>query len=410
MVLLSGNTTLTSPKLTGQTTLTSAKLNAGSLADAGIDFTLEESVDTEEVIAGTSGAQTTVNDILFDTETGATTETHSHLLATGNESFEFASQDTNIATVNSNTGITAWVSNGTARMLCKGTHIWKHKNVAVSRAGGQSVSVFNSYLAGSFAKYCSDSVDNAISGKNMAAHGSLFTSMNHGTATYVRNASNWATAAGIDCTGISPWNSRGGVYQHGTALHERIAIFAYHYSDRVQIGDTVRFVTAGNVVVDRVIDAVSPQGAAGSPMADCYLVRFSQALPGTIGIVKVLPSNWATYLPSLGTTTMGYRIPGPNTDQEKKALVWDLRRISTASAGWDEPENATRVLFYEDGIGGDSGAPQCLVAGTQLVYISSFSSTAIPSSTNLASVDSLMGDLLTGAATTKISLSSYNPY
>lgn len=407
MVLLDGNTALTTPKLTGQTALTSSRLSAGSLADVG--FSLEESVGTEIVTPGSVGGQTTIQDILYDTQTGATTETHSHLTATGNAAFEFTSLDTNIATVSA-AGAVAWVSNGTARILCKGTHVWKHKNVAVSRSAGQSVNAFNSYVAGSFAKFCSDSVDNAIAGKNMAAHGSLFASMDHGTATYVRNAACWATAAGIDTTGISPWNSRGGVFQHGTLLHERIAIFAYHYGNRVQVGDTVRFVTADNTVVDRTIDAVSPQQTVGSPMADCYLVRFSQALPGTIGIVKVLPSNWANYVPHIPGTTGSYRIPGFNSDQGKKAFVWDLQNISTVSAGWSQPVDAARLLFFGGGVGGDSGAPRCLVAGTQLVFISSFSSICTSSSTNLAAVDALMDSLLAGAATTKIDLSSYNSY
>jgi len=381
------------------------------IADAG--FVLEETV-VQEVISGSASGQITVNDAVLDQQTGALVETRSHLDASGNEAFTFESLDTSIATVTPG-GQTAWVANGTARILVKGTHLWKRKNVAVDRTGGQSVNSFSHYATGSLAKLLTDNIDNAIAGKTFATNGLLFASMDHVTPAYVRNTQSWPYLAGIDCTGISCWNSdRLGIqaqWNHGTVLHPRIAIMAAHYVPQFHIGATVRFVTNDNVVVDRVVDAVL-HVTNGAIYNDIYLVRFDVALPGTINVVQVLPSDWQDYLPSIPTNgNVGYRIPGLATDQLKAAYVYDLRYLRV-NAGWDVPEDATRQLFVKTGgfVGGDSGSPKCLVAGTQLIMVSSASSTTLPNANNLTLLDAGMDTLVSGAASTKFDVSGFTAY
>jgi hypothetical protein len=384
--------------------------DAGSLTE--VDFSLTESPNQTVIDPGSSGVEVADDDAILVQQTGAVIETNAQLLAGGAPSFEFDDLDPSIATVNSG-GQVSWVSTGTGRILCKSPRLWKHKNVAVSRSSGQSTSVFNRYVAGSLAKYLTDTIDNAIAGKNFATNGPLFTSMDHVLSVYVRNASCWTALAGIDCTGISPWNSRSEQKQTFTLLHPRIAITSGDYYSPAQVGDRVRFVSSTNVVYERTIDSAFQNGLPGFTTE--YFVRFSEALPDDIGIVKLFPlETWFDYLPNIPNSggNLGYRIPGFGTDQQKKAYVEDLRAVGAPNASWWEPEDATRHLFHQVGwgVGGDSGSSKCLAAGTQLILVSLTSGINAMYSSNVTFIDACMNQLLGGATTTKFSLSGYTQF
>jgi hypothetical protein len=381
------------------------------------NFTLTETVQNI-LVSGTGGGSSTVQDANLIDQASATVETTSKLDISGVSEVEYESLDTGIASVDE-TGQVRWVAAGTGRILAKSPYLWKYKNVAVSRVGGQTTTAFSSYVSGSLAKLLSDTIDNAIAGKTFNTNAPIFTTMNHGQPLYVRNTANWCYAAGIDLTGLSPWNSHpqaqgGGQQFHGTLLHPRISMHAAHYTNRPKVGDVVRFVDNDNVVYDRTIEAVSTTSDSWNQPRDLCLHLYDSPLPSEINIVQVMPSNWHTYLPHIPNsgTAAGYRVPGMASDQLKYAYVEDLAGLGSANAAWLEPIDTTRHLFHHIGwaAGGDSGSFMGVIAGTQLVLIQLISSMTVQYSDNLTFLDSEMNDLLTGAATTKFDCSGFTAY
>jgi hypothetical protein len=380
-------------------------IDAGALSE--VDFNLVTYVDVE-VSGGNPGSQVTIEDILFDSVTSSTIITDGHLVATGDLAFTFESLDTGIGTVTEN-GEVDWVANGVARILCKGTKCWKRQNVTVSKATGQTTNRFNSYIAGSAAKHCTDAIDSAIAGKTLITNGLLFSSMDHVNAIYVRNSNCWLNLLGIDCTGIGVWNDIGNYglgsqNRHGTVLHNQIAIFAAHYNPSCPIGTKVRFVTADNIAVDRIVEAVL------QPVGDMYLVRFSEALPASIHVNKVLPSNWSTYFPSvaIGAESAKYSIPVLSTDQTKGGYIQNWMTEVSLAEGFVKPTDAQRLLFTKLYISGDSGAPRALIINGELAVLSSHSSQSLVQ--YLTDLDAGINTLVPGAATTKINLSGFTAF
>ena len=81
----------------------------------------------------------------------------------------------------------------------------------------------------------------------------ILSSINHGTASYTRNTSCWITA---DKTCIAVWNSRSNAQAYsGCTISPRHVLLALHTG--IQVGDTFRFLTNGNLVVTRTISSLA---------------------------------------------------------------------------------------------------------------------------------------------------------
>ena len=409
-ITLNGNPGESEVILNGNPGESEVVIDGLSVAEA--DFVLTESVIQTTITPGDPAGTLVVNDAVYDQQTTALVETGSQLGVQGSESAEFVSLDTDIAIVDGSGGV-GWVANGTARILAKGANLWKRRNVTVSRDGGQSVNHLAHYATGSLAKYLCDSIDNAIVGKTSATNGNLFTSMDHVTPAYVRNTNCWVNQAGIDASCIGVWNNDRvvgiqGQWNHGFVLHPRIAIMAFHYLPPFHVGKSVRFVTMDNVVVDRVVDA-----ALNVPATDMYLLRFEEALPGSINVGQVMPASWQDYLPTLAAAAPHTNIPIFGTDQFKGAYVENLSGITSVNGtiSLPLPTETDRYEFHRPpSIGGDSGAPQCFVAGAQLIFVTSLSSTLLLYSNMLALLDAGMDTLVSGAASTKFDISGFTAY
>lgn len=274
----------------------------------------------------------------------------------------FSSDNEAVAEVDQNGRVTR-ISNGTARIWCRTVNVNRYFDAAVVRETGQTTISLDSYVAGSLARECSNAIDSRIAGQTPATAKPIFSTANHTTGNYVRNANCWA--AEIDLTSVSPWNSNSGATFGLTAISPLHGLISRHVSWAFPIGTVVRFVTANGTVVTRTI--VGKQELAGEGYAyDLVVVKFDSALPGTITIPAVLPSNVLDYLPSLSTT---YTVPCLAINQENKALVTDLARLSDAFASCRTPLNATRLNFFEELVSGGSGRQGFLLISGQAVLV-----------------------------------------
>ncbi len=202
----------------------------------------------------------------------------------------------------------------------------------------------------------------------------IFSTQTHGTQTYIRNTASWCYNLRQQMTCISPWNSEGQNLYAGTAITAQHIINSAHVE--LQVGQTVRFITADNVVVtpDRTIVGKARHSAySGSPNYnnDLTVYTLDSQLPTTITPCKMLSDNYDDYL---GYLENG-RPPVMVLDQEEKALVSELRELGSPALGpsfavFVKPGlHRNRLKFYEDLIPGDSGNPAFLIINDSITLV-----------------------------------------
>ena len=201
----------------------------------------------------------------------------------------------------------------------------------------------------------------------------VYSTQDHVTPTYVRNASLWAT--GIDLTCASPWNNQVGwdVRGAGTAITPRHIVFAEHYTGATGsapwiAGVQLRFITAGNVVVTRTLSAM--QHVAGT---DICIGLLDSDLPDSIKPALLLPDDYAHWLTAAGCAVAGL-------DQEEKLLVADIASMNSTLTTIAAPADAQRLAFNEAFVAGDSGNPLFIFPHGKTVLLGCFAgSTTAPS-------------------------------
>lgn len=181
----------------------------------------------------------------------------------------------------------------------------------------------------------------------------IFSSINHTTATYVRNTGCWAY--GIDLTPISVWNSQGGNQRGGILISPRHVLMAAHFP----ITGTLRWVTNDNQVVSG-----STSGHASINGTDLRIAVLSGDVTG-VSYAKVFSNEFTGYFNTSG-------IPVLFTDQEENALVGETFTSFNSNINIDQGSNVYRSGFYESPVGGDSGDPICSIIGNELVTLSTF--------------------------------------
>ena len=218
-------------------------------------------------------------------------------------------------------------------------------------------------------------IDSRIAGKNPASTISIFSVQDHANTNYVRNPACWA--ADIDLTCCSPWNSYtgggwSGTHRAGTLISPRHVLFAAHFDD-LTVGTVMRFVDMQNQVVERTLMAKirHPNYAPWYP--DLTVGLLDADVPtNRISFAKVLPDNYRDWLGD------GARLPALGLDQEEKALICDLWKISSvetiegvtgAYTICNTPLDAARLNYCETLIGGDSGNPAFLIIGGRPVLL-----------------------------------------
>jgi hypothetical protein len=367
-----------------------------SPTDADANFSLEFRAKDTIVTPG-STVSSTVDDRNITTYSETTVDRAGVLYATEivpgtfTPYLNYVCLDESVAEVDA-FGVVTRLTNGTARILAKTLHKTLPYDVPVSRIGGTTTVVLDSYVANSMARNCSDAVDTRIAGKTAATAKPMFNTFNHAAASYVRNTNCWA--ADLDLTCISAWNSTSGVSSGLTAISPLHGVTARHIESAFPNGTVLRFVTADGTVVPRTVTGRSSLGSG-----DLTVVRWNTALPNTIGFAKVLPDNVMDYLPSLSAQ---YPIPALFVDQERKALVFEVHALLGGTPASYYPSTAARQAFYEPLISGDSGFGRFLIISNELVL------------TNISDyqdeVNAAMTALGGGYQLTTVSLSPYTDF
>lgn len=320
------------------------------------------SLAVPRVTGGATTAGVITQDRVEDVTESATTVTDYQLAVarTGSQSaaISYTSSNDAVATVSAS-GLVSYVAPGRVRIRV--SHGLMIVDIALTMASPVTTAeqrVYQNGAAGSARAAAETAVDSLISGGTMAANGHIFTTQDHDSPSYTRNASCWAHGL-TGMTGISPWNSTGANKRAGTAITPRHIVFAKHY--QIGTGATVRFVAADNTVVTRTMTA--KESITGT---DLTIGLLDSDLPASIEPVKMLPASYEDRLP----TGLAY-VPTLCLDQEEKALVTDGGSTGEMTV-FSVPTDADRLTFYEPKISGDSGNPAFLVIGGELALISTW--------------------------------------
>lgn len=255
------------------------------------------------------------------------------------------------------------VIDGTCQLLASHPWLSRGKTLSMSRINENTYITLDGYAAGSLARHIVDQTT-ALIGSHTADDMTIYSVQNHAGAIYTRNTSCWVYP--LNLTAISPWNSRGGQTRAGVAITPRHVLAAKHYP--LSVSDAIRFVTAGNVVVDRTVDAIYNVPEAVTYSKDVQIVRLNSDLPASITPVKFLPANAYDYLPSWDT----WYLPLIYTNQYER-MACAQSKISPQSVVDYIVSAITREspygVMYEQVIVGDSGSPAFVVINGTPVLI-----------------------------------------
>ena len=296
------------------------------------------------------------------------------------------------------------IADGTCVILVATPWLTKAKSVMFARTGGATTDSLMTYVAGSLAKHITDAMTTLTAGKT-SADIPMYTTLDHTTPAYVRNAACWA--ASIDMTALSVWNSAlGGLYA-GTAITPRHIIYASHFA--IPVGTTLRFVTNTNAIVTRTLTAsyVLPS----SNNRDTTIGLLDSGLPGSITPVKLLPSNFANYIPSvekfrLDIIAMNYR-----KNVLAKQLV-SLQYVTGTTKYLLLLNSNSHTTLDQSIISGDSGHPSFVLVNGVLVLLSLWSGGTNGPAFHafLSEIDAGLASLGGGYSVSTVSLAGFNVY
>jgi hypothetical protein len=341
-------------------------IGAGRLGRVWFDVIIDPVITT---IGGTSTENITKDFIdLVTTGTTATTGYKISVVIENNNAcpcgtldFEFESMSPSIATVDTD-GNVEWVSNGTSNIKV----IAKNKNtgdILLERIFPVAVNRTNPTTGINPVRFVGQSLGHDLTKsffrvENLTSNNStkrVFSLQDHTNQNYVRSNTCWAKD--IDFTGVSPWNSNGGVRKGGTLISPRHIIFAKHY--QITTGATIRFVTQDNQVVNRTMTAKQSIGST-----DITIGVLNEDVPSSIKHYKVLDIESIE-----GKITGMNYVPVAYFDQEEKVLIANGSSVAPTYSFF----NITRWRytdqnfypayyqkfydFYETPISGDSGNP-----------------------------------------------------
>ena len=373
-------------------------------------FKLNVAPLTRTITSASSGI-ITQDDLELVQASGATTITDFitsiEQLIPGDYETTIYSQNSGIVLGSDEFGIASGVSAGSTSLVAISTDgSLSAANLTVSSSVGAVSTTFDDYVAGSLAKEVSDAIDTRISGQTPSVAKPIFSTLDHSTPSYVRNTSGWAYD--LDLTSISPWNSTGGRTMAGTLISPRHIVFAAHY--QINNGATIRFVDGSNNIITRTMTNKLTHPDYTPYYPDITIGILDSDVPAGIGFAKILPQNWANYLPSLSTS---YRLPCLVLDQEEKALVSDLRQM-TGSINFWIPTKPDRFAFYETIIDGDSGNPAFLIIDDELVIITVWTFGGAGGGTSILyhkdAINTMMATLGGGYSLTEIDLSGFTDF
>lgn len=217
---------------------------------------------------------------------------------------------------------------------------------------------------GSLGAACEAAVDDRLVGKSVATALAIYSTQNHSTGVYTRNSNVWC--ADLDLTSFVPYNSGASNLFGGTLVTPRHILMCAHAP--YGTGTTVRFVKMDGTVVTRTITHRLTHPSYVPYYPDLTIGLLDSDVPAGVSHAKVLPSNYADYLPA--GLLSAVRVPALCLDQEEKALITDLSYLNASEAGFTYPAFASaRHAYYEDKVPNDSGNPAFLIINDELVLL-----------------------------------------
>jgi hypothetical protein len=269
------------------------------------------------------------------------------------------------------------------------------KKVFASSAASATVDVFDGWVDGTLANHCVSQINELVAEKTAL---NVFSVANG--SSFVRNGDCWAN--GIDLSCASPWNTTGGSQRAGTLVSPRHLVFCQHANFFPQVGATIFFVSASGVVITRQLQAIQPVG--GGP--DIVVGLLDSDVDNGVGFAKVLPTNYASYLPSIDFFST---VPSMFLNQNERASIAGIRVLSSIYATTFSSDYAD---YFGTVVAGDSGNPAFLVIEGEPVLLGVFSSPTNGSHIGHhgTAVNAAMTSLGGGYQLTPIDLSAFPTY
>lgn len=374
---------------------------------------------------GSSAGQTTVFDCKYDVTTGATVtncpNATSFVVVGQSNSVSYTSLTRSVCTVNTLTGVTTYVGNGTATIRIDYPGLSRSVSFPVS-SSTTSGTTFNSFVTGSLAQILDSGVMSRVSSGSSRL---IYSTQDHANLNYVRNTNFWLS--GVNISAISPYNSELATRKGATAITSGHILMANHYY--ISDGYTVRFVDMNNNVYDRVVASSVRIGTT-----DLRIGYLSTPLPSSIVPAKFMPSGWMRYLGvqassvnmfgiptyvfgsagllwvnqdnygmvGLTKSVNNYEYPGSltaGTNVTKEAIMDSLVPTTNVASGY----GLTGTIRS-----GDSGRPVCgVVSGQLVVLFAQYSAGAGP---DVAYYTSQINTLVSPQSVSTISLTPLTQY
>jgi len=388
-----------------------------------------DAVGRTRVISETPAGFETINDLTYELSAQLESYDEATILTEGFLAAPtYSVNDETIATIDQS-GYLTWVSDGHVRVKVIGDGATLVDLVEVKQNISDDKAIFHEWVAGCFLGHISEQVDSRIMGLDPATTKPQFSTLDHSSRTFVRNADCWLT---VDASGVSVSNSRSNGQRAGTLITSRHLLVAGHFP--LSVNDVVWFTSDDglNNTYSRTVRQTKRHPDYANVYPDFTVCLLDSDLPNDIKFLKVAPPDIETRFSQI----LNGRPAGVVITQDKLASVGSFSamngsvtllppiRFSVDPAA--NVENAElRQTFFQGAVQYDSGSFMGFIAdmgeGDELVlssllsfnffgYTGTHVARFIPDLNQLIlDVDTLQGDL-TGYTVTEADLSSYPTY
>jgi hypothetical protein len=201
---------------------------------------------------------------------------------------------------------------------------------------GGTIRDFTEYSEGTISRYLYDQVEPLF---DATPDVDYYSTYNHTTGTYTRNAACWAASIDLSCVAVASNDGSGWFWQRGgTLITSRHILIARHYA--YGVGTQVRFSNAAGTVETRTVIGTSAASVAG----DLWVCTLSAAV--TIASPCAIAGEWINQgLEYIGNSVYWYS-GGIIIHTSQSAKVW------TATLG--SPENKCGSIVGNVSINGTS--------------------------------------------------------
>ena len=413
--------------------------------------TLSVSLTPNVTVIGSSSSTTTSGDALLNVVSSASTTTTQNLnigyplfSPMGVPSLSITNNVPGVATIDNSTGITTYVSTGTASFTVTCTYggttaFTRQITFSTSANPSTSAQTFNSFISSSLGYAMVNTFSTLLTNAgspNANGTTNIYSSYDYSTNAYTRNTSHWLAAGGFDLTcipaGNSHWNS---AKECGVLVTPQHLVQANHVA--LPVGTTMVFVGPNNAVQTATIAATTAPTPVSGTGDTCVAILSAPLVTtgtGAITPCALLPGSgatggsYATHLPN-----PEYRYPLACVEWEQHAdsniYVYDLTAYPSVSGttclSQGQSTDPTRSLWWQAFISGDSGggmfmlnpSTSSLMMVSQLwtgsdfspmdaAYISAIQTAANTLTTNL---NSATGSSFPTYTLTQANLGSYTP-